>query len=212
MSDHSGGVAGHHAGGYAGHHPGYAGHHPGYAGHHPGYAGHRHAGPGSTLPTPVWPCEDADVHRGRAVPPYAGWGSRVGAHLLDALAAGGAVVVAGFAAGIAGSLTRNAVAGGAVAVLLGIAAVSWLFHNRYVRAGRTGQSLGKSALRIRLVDERTWGPIGTGRALARDLAHVIDGLSCYVGYLMPLWDRRRQTIADKLARTVVVRSGPVRVR
>lgn len=193
MSDHSGGPVGHHAGGIAGHHVGR---------HSPATA------PGSrSLPTPFWPCAIADISRAWAVPPYAGLGSRAGAHLLDSLAAATAITVAVFAGGISESLARNTVRGGAVAVVLAAAALSWLFHNRYVRAGRTGQSLGKSVLRIRLVDERTGRPIGTWRALARDLVHVIDLLSCCGGYLMPLWDARRQTIADKVAGTLVVRDA-----
>ena len=47
-------------------------------------------------------------------------------------------------------------------------------------------------------------PIGGGMAFVRDLAHTVDGLICYVGYLMPLWDARRQTVADKMLNTVVL--------
>jgi uncharacterized RDD family membrane protein YckC len=32
---------------------------------------------------------------------------------------------------------------------------------------------------------------------------VLDGF-CYVGYLWPLWDDKRQTFADKILGTVVV--------
>ncbi len=35
--------------------------------------------------------------------------------------------------------------------------------------------------------------------------HVVDGLF-YVGYLWPLWDAERQTFADKIIQTVVVRT------
>jgi len=33
-------------------------------------------------------------------------------------------------------------------------------------------------------------------------AHIIDGLICNIGYLFPLWDAKRQTIADKIMSTV----------
>jgi len=33
----------------------------------------------------------------------------------------------------------------------------------------------------------------------------LDGLPCYLGYLWPLWDSKRQTFADKIVGTVVVR-------
>ena len=38
----------------------------------------------------------------------------------------------------------------------------------------------------------------------RQIAHYVDQLICYIGYLFPLWDDKRQTIADKLMTTVCV--------
>jgi hypothetical protein len=40
-------------------------------------------------------------------------------------------------------------------------------------------------------------------AFVRDLAHIVDSLACYLGWLWPLWDAKRQTFADKLVKTVV---------
>jgi uncharacterized RDD family membrane protein YckC len=48
--------------------------------------------------------------------------------------------------------------------------------------------------------------IGGGMAFVRELAHVLDGLPCYLGYLWPLWDDKRQTFSDKVCGTVVVRT------
>jgi hypothetical protein len=31
----------------------------------------------------------------------------------------------------------------------------------------------------------------------------VDSIICFVGYLFPLWDPKRQTIADKIMTTVV---------
>ena len=68
-------------------------------------------------------------------------------------------------------------------------------------------------VKIKTVSEETGQPIGFGNAFLRDLCHVVDSMVCYVGYLMPLWDGKRQTLADKIVRTVVVRvngqAGPV---
>lgn len=41
-------------------------------------------------------------------------------------------------------------------------------------------------------------------SIVRQLAHVLDTLICYLGYLFPLWDAKRQTFADKLMSTVCV--------
>lgn len=54
------------------------------------------------------------------------------------------------------------------------------------------------------MDENTGQPIGTGRAFLRDLAHALDGIPFYLGYLWPLWDAKRQTFSDKVCSTVVL--------
>ena len=81
--------------------------------------------------------------------------------------------------------------------------VIWVW-NRVVQQGRTGQSIGKAAMKIVLVSSRTGTPIGAGSAFVREIVHVVDG-SLYIGYLWPLWDRRKQTLADKLVGTVVAK-------
>jgi uncharacterized RDD family membrane protein YckC len=32
----------------------------------------------------------------------------------------------------------------------------------------------------------------------------VDGIICYIGWLFPLWDAKKQTLADKIMGTVVV--------
>jgi uncharacterized RDD family membrane protein YckC len=46
-------------------------------------------------------------------------------------------------------------------------------------------------------------------AFFRDLAHFVDAIICYAGFLFPLWDNKRQTLADKIVHTVVVKNGAV---
>lgn len=79
----------------------------------------------------------------------------------------------------------------------------WIW-NRIVRQGRTGQSVGKSVTGIRLVAQASRQPVGPGKAFVREVAHNLDGFF-YVGYLWPLWDAHRQTFADKVMTTVVVK-------
>jgi uncharacterized RDD family membrane protein YckC len=186
------------------------------------YGGSQHAGHhghGSAGASPAYPVLPGPVPGNRWEPasyagvpyypdlPYAGWGLRVGGYLLDMITGIGLLVLALIIGGLFGSLTKNTAVGGAISVVLALAAVAWYVHNRYVRAGRTGQSLGKRAAGIWLVDERTGQPIGGLMAFARDLAHVVDGITFYIGYLMPLWDARRQTFADKIAHTIVLRTA-----
>jgi uncharacterized RDD family membrane protein YckC len=79
----------------------------------------------------------------------------------------------------------------------------WVWNRGFLQ-GRTGASLAKRWLGLRVVDQHTLQPLGVGRALLRDLTHLLDAWSFYVGFLWPLWDDRRQTFADKLVGTVVV--------
>ncbi|MGB7111682.1 MAG: RDD family protein, partial [Mycobacterium sp.] len=69
----------------------------------------------------------------------------------------------------------------------------------------TGSSIGKSLLRLKVVSENTGKPIGFGLSVLRQIAHLIDSAIFYVGYLFPLWDAKRQTLADKIMATVCLR-------
>lgn len=86
-----------------------------------------------------------------------------------------------------------------LAWLVGMAYAIW---NLGYRQGTTGSSIGKSALKFKVVSESTGQPIGFGMSVVRQLAHFVDAVICYVGFLFPLWDKKRQTLADKIMTTV----------
>jgi uncharacterized RDD family membrane protein YckC len=71
-----------------------------------------------------------------------------------------------------------------------------------------GQTVGKMAMRIRLCDAATGGPIGYGRAFLRWLVITVLAIPCgipaLISDLAPLWDRQRQTWQDKAASSVVI--------
>ncbi len=96
--------------------------------------------------------------------------------------------------------------GSGALIMLSVIAVclGYQVWNSAIRQGRTGQSLGKSFAGTKLVDERSGRPLGAGHAFGRLLAHFLDSLMLYLGWLLPLVDRRRQTIADKLADSIVL--------
>jgi uncharacterized RDD family membrane protein YckC len=83
-------------------------------------------------------------------------------------------------------------------------ALAYVLWNFGYRQGKTGSSLGKSVLRFVVVNDRTGQPIGFGQSIARLLVHVFLDTACYIGFLWPLWDARRQTFADKIVGTVCV--------
>jgi uncharacterized RDD family membrane protein YckC len=69
--------------------------------------------------------------------------------------------------------------------------------------GKTGQTIGKRAVKIRLVREADGLPIGAGMSFVRWLAHNLEFV---IGYFWPLWDPKRQTFADKLCGTLVIKT------
>ncbi len=89
-------------------------------------------------------------------------------------------------------------------VLAGLIILAYVIWNFGYRQGTTGSSVGKSIMKFKVVGEKTWQPIGFGLSIVRQLAHIIDAAICYIGFLFPLWDAKRQTIADKIMTTVCV--------
>ncbi len=132
--------------------------------------------------------------QGEAVAPgsgYADWPKRVLSALIDNV---GPFIVAGIFYAISRPLGS----------LVYLAALAWSLYNAYL-GGQTGQSYGKKMAGTRLLSGVTGQPIGGGLGIGRYFVHIIDGLPCYLGYLWPLWDAKRQTFADKVLNTVVVK-------
>ncbi|CAN5471897.1 hypothetical protein BH18ACT1_BH18ACT1_14450 [soil metagenome] len=95
---------------------------------------------------------------------------------------------------------------GLIVFLLGyIAAFAFAIYTSYL-GGQTGQSIGKQQVGLRLVRESDGQPIGGGLGIGRYFLHIIDGF-CFIGYLCPLWDEKKQTFADKILTTVVLDEG-----
>ena len=69
-----------------------------------------------------------------------------------------------------------------------------------------GRTPGRWLFGIRLVDRRGLAP-APGHAVARALLAVVSFALCLAGFWLSLFDRRGQTLHDKLARTFVVRPG-----
>lgn len=157
---------------------------------------------------------------GRRLKPAVEWAPRVGAALIDSLLTwvpnliGILVLLGSLEVDVVspGQLGFGPSAAGLVTVWVCsiIALALWLW-NRVVRQGRTGVSLGKQAVGLRLLSTSDGKPPGIGRTLVREFAHALDAIAC-VGYLRPLWDRERRTFADEFCGTRVIRVRRVSVR
>ena len=165
------------------------------------------SGPGWGQPAYVDPSQPVTggYHTYGAPTPYAEWVKRVGAYVVDVAVLIPGYVVMLVGAPMMGSDNGALAAIGLVVYLLGIAAVLGLtIWNLILRQGRTGWSVGKQVLGIRLIAEKTGEPLGPGLTFVRMLCHVLDQLPCYLGFLWPLWDAKKQTFADKIMSSVVI--------
>jgi uncharacterized RDD family membrane protein YckC len=122
--------------------------------------------------------------------PRASFGRRLVAIIVDGLVLGVVYVIA--------RALFNETAGGLVNLVVGIG------YFTYFEGGPTGQTLGKRALDIRVIDIRAGGPLGYGRGFIRYLARFLSTIACLLGYFWMLWDKEKQTWHDKLASSVVV--------
>lgn len=134
-----------------------------------------------------------------AGPEYASWVDRLLAYLLDALL----IIPVYIVAFILALIPKI----GGLLFLVGYLAVLGLFLYLQFITGKTGASPGKRVMGIQVISEQTGQFIGGGMGIVRWLAHIIDSLVCYIGWFLPLFDAKKQTIADKVMKTIVVK-GP----
>jgi uncharacterized RDD family membrane protein YckC len=92
--------------------------------------------------------------------------------------------------------------------LAAIIAFAYLIWNLGYRQGTTGSSIGKSIMKFKIVNETTQQPIGFGMSIVRELLYLVAagicGIVWIVAVLFPLWDERRQTLVDKIIKTIAL--------
>ena len=188
---------------------------PGYAagagyGAAPGYGAPGYGTPG--YGAPVVP---AGAKIGPLGMPLANWGKRALGGLLD-------FVLPGIVIGIITSLIfppeTSTTGGGFTATqtnnLPSIISTLLLYAILAYVSQKNGQSWGRKVAKTQLVGE-DGRPIGLGKSFLRYVLHYIDSIICLIGWLFPLWDGKRQTIADKIMKTYVIdveQSGPINVQ
>ena len=128
-----------------------------------------------------------------AVGQYADWGVRVVGYLIDSLL----VVAVNIVFSI---LSRISSGFGLLQLLVDLGIWGWFA----IQVGATGASPGMRVMGLKCINEQTGQPIGAGLGVVRAIAHVVDFIICDIGFLFPLWDEKRQTLADKIMSTVVI--------
>jgi uncharacterized RDD family membrane protein YckC len=126
-------------------------------------------------------------------PQFAEWPIRVAASIIDALPI--------FAVGIVIQILS------AISSVFGlIGSVIYIGAGLYLAylTGLKGASPGKRVMGIQVVNAQTGQHIGGVNGMVRSLAHIADYCTCGIGYLFPLWDKEKQTFADKIMKTHVI--------
>ena len=118
------------------------------------------------------------------------FGNRLLAALIDGLLLG--------VVGLVLKIILGNLLGSTLQLLLGLG------YYAYLEGSPSGQTVGKRAMGIRVVDIDGGGAIGPGRALIRYVGRIVSAIPCLLGYFWMLWDSEKQTWHDKFAATVVV--------
>ena len=191
--------------------PGYPPQQPGYPPQQPGYFQ-----PAAYAGYPPHPGYGAPARQD-----YAGFGSRLGAAIIDSfiwtVAIGVPVALVAIAApkrqsictdsfGDASTCTVPTGAGVAAIALVALAAVGLTFWFLMIRPlTKTGATIGRRAVGIKVVDRNQGTLLSTGRVVVRLLMRVVSGWACYLGYLWMLWDAEKQTWHDKASNAIVIK-------
>jgi uncharacterized RDD family membrane protein YckC len=158
--------------------------------------------------------------------PYAGWGTRLGGYLIDVVIFIPVLAVLYIAFRHThtlevhlmmrrnGSQTRRSLS------LLSplVTAVGFVVYATILCGCTRGQTVGMMAVGVRVVRVEAHDALGYGLALLRAFVEqflrilgtvtLILGVIWLLDMLFPLWDKKKQTLHDKVAKTVVIRVRP----
>jgi uncharacterized RDD family membrane protein YckC len=122
---------------------------------------------------------------------YGGFGERFGAIFLDGLI----LLIPNYAL----TYLLPDVSGTLLSILM-----YWLY-SALQESGPAQATLGKKALGLK-VTSTAGERISFGQATGRHFGQILSALLLFVGYFMMLWNNERQTLHDKMADTLVVKS------
>jgi uncharacterized RDD family membrane protein YckC len=143
-----------------------------------------------------------------AATPYEGVAIRFVAILLDTIIIGiisNILTAPFFAFSLARLATRAILFGPSVGLRILIILVIYFLYFTLLE-GHYGQTVGKMAVKIKVVKEADASPIDYGEAAVRTILRVIDGLFVYLVGAILIWSSdEKQRLGDRVAHTVVVK-------
>lgn len=140
------------------------------------------------MTTPEFPAEPPAGQPAGTPAPLASWGTRALGFIIDAAPVW-----------ILQLIFFRSTAINLLVSLLSIGYIAYIGHLE----GVSGQTPGKAMMGTKLVNQQG-ELIGSGPGIGRKFVHILDNIVCLLGWLLPLVDSKRQTIADKVMSTYVV--------
>lgn len=138
---------------------------------------------------------------------YAGFWLRVVAYLIDYGISTVIWLGATFIFAVVLSPLGEDVSSGIAAAVGYLCAFGWGIFNRIILMGKTGQTVGKKIISIKVVTV-SGGSIGYGLAIGRLFAEIITSLTIFLfgfGYWMAGVTQRKQALHDLICGTLVVK-------
>lgn len=93
-------------------------------------------------------------------------------------------------------------------IIFPLIALAFILWNNGFKQGATGQSIGSGIMKFKVVDEVTGQPMGVGKSIGRTVIYLVAlsfcGILWLVAVIFPLFDEKRQTLVDKVIKTVAL--------
>lgn len=132
---------------------------------------------------------------------YGGAGQRFVAALLDGIVVAVAGGLVGMVLGLVGAGTQSVLSTVLSTVLSFIISIGYyVFYQK-----QATQTLGKKVMGLRVVDAQGNTPSLMTFFLREVIGKIVSAVILMIGYLMILWDGRKQGLHDKIAGTFVIK-------
>jgi len=129
---------------------------------------------------------------------YGGFWIRFVTVLIDALIVG---FVFGMPFRFVGGSPRTVAIFGAIGGLIFFGAYFTYF---ILMTGWRGQTVGKMAMRLRVVNQDLT-PVDYGTSAAREFSKILSAIILYIGFIMAGFDAQKRALHDRIAKTYVVK-------
>ena len=137
---------------------------------------------------------------------YSGFWERVGAYIIDVIILGVIGLVIGLFIGQSRTIYTDSsfyTVYFSTSNLISLV-INWLYF-AIQESSASQATIGKRALGLK-VTSMNGGRISFGQASGRFFGKILSAIILLIGFLMMLWDDKKQTLHDKLAGTLVVKS------